>query len=168
MTGSIDKELAAAETSARERRGHEAQADAVRARLARELDAIVNRKRRLLDPADELRRHPGEALVLAGTTAVLVAAGIGLVAYRRSTRKERARREKWGAWVPLVRHAERVSPEPGGFLLRTLERTASATLAAVVAAVAKHLVSRLMEAPRPASRQHRLRAERDPFPPSAG
>jgi hypothetical protein len=121
----------------------------------------------LFDPADELRRHPKAALVLAGTAAVLVATGVGVVAYRRSTRKERARRERRDAWVRLVTPPERVSLKPRGFLLGMLASGASAALTATLAAVARHFVTRLLDAPSAAPRPGGPRAEPDPFPPPA-
>lgn len=126
----------------RERLALEAQANAVRARLAARLDALVDRKRRLLDPSEELKRHPREALVLGGTVALLLVAGLGVVAYRVSTREARARRARWDGWARLVAHPERVSPKRPSFLLTVLEKSASAAVVATLTAVAKHLVVR--------------------------
>jgi hypothetical protein len=129
------------------------------------LDALINRKRRLLNPQDALRRHPKAALALAGTSALLIASGIGFVAYRSSTRKDRAHRENWTAWARVVAHPESVSPSLSGFLLVMLQKCASASLAATIAAVAKHYVVRLLEErPHSVGRVHGPRAERDPFP----
>ena len=142
----------------------EAQANAVRARLAARLDTLVERKRRLLTPAAELQRHPREALMLGGVVAVMLLAGAGAVAYRMSTREERARRTRWEGWRRLVAHPERAPKARPGFVLGVLERSASAAVVATLAAIAKHVVTKVLDgAPVGAAPPHDLPAAL--FPP---
>jgi hypothetical protein len=126
------------------RRGLEARADYARARLLTTLAALQRRKQTLLDPAAELRRHPEVAIGVGGGLAVAFGLGVGAVAYRMATRKERARRARWDAWVRLLAHPERSTRKPAGFALGIVEKGLSAAVTAAVAAVAKHLVEQAL------------------------
>ncbi len=151
MPGTDEPRTPAARRSP-QRRALEAQSDAARARLCRGLDALLDRKERLLHPAAALRRHPRAAIALGGAAAVLIAAGVGLATHGGSTRRERARRASPAA----LGHAR----ARRGFFFSILESCASAA----VVAVARHFAVRLLTAPPPLAKASGLRAERDPFP----
>jgi hypothetical protein len=155
-----------ATTRPKERRGLEAQADFVRARLVRRLDALLERKRHLLNPVEELQQHAALAVAVSAGAALLLGTGVAVLAYRVSTRKERARRARWAGWLRLVTHPERVTPKSHGFLRGVAEKSVSAVVAASLAAAAKHLISELAEHPLslPAPLTRRLPPSPDPFP----
>jgi hypothetical protein len=99
---------------------------------------------------------------------MLLAGAVGVVAYRISNRKERARRARWDGWVRVVLHPEDISPKPRGFFLGVLGKCASVAAAATLAAVAKHFATNLLRGqPLPNSVRLRLPPAADPFPPSA-
>jgi hypothetical protein len=130
---------------AQEREALETRADSARARLATELDAVFDRGRGFLDPAAQLRRHPKEALIVASSLAALLAASIGLAAYRTSIRNERARTANWARRLGLFVPPGRTSPKSHGFLVRTLERSVSSALVAAVVAATKYAVVKRLE-----------------------
>jgi hypothetical protein len=121
---------------ARRRLAIEAQAEFVRARLQRAVEMLRDRKRLLLDPAEEARRHPAAALAAAGSAVVVLGAGALLFGYRISTRTERVRRRRMEAWMRLVRRPESVALAPP-LSQRLLERAVAAVLTTAITALGK-------------------------------
>jgi hypothetical protein len=130
------------ETSAQRRATLEAQADSVMDRLAADVDALRDRKRVLLDPKDELRRHPKIAIAMGAAIVIAVGAGTTLAGYRFATRKERVRRARWDAWLRLATAPQTVTARRRNLMVDLLEKSATAALGAVVATLAKRYVSK--------------------------
>jgi hypothetical protein len=141
----------------------EANADLVRAHLLDQMDLLRERTHRLLDPAEELKRHTTGVILAAAAIALMAGGGGALLGYRMSTRKERARRLRIEGWVRLFQHPERAAPAPQSFAVRLLERAATATVTAVLATIGKRYVTRLM-ATRAPKDPIGLAIEPDPFP----
>jgi hypothetical protein len=99
------------------RRSLEAQADLMLDRLVAQMEAIRARKRRWLDPKEEMRRHPTGTAALCASVTLLLGMSVATAAYRISTRKRRARRVRWDGWMLLLRHPERIAAKPTNFLL---------------------------------------------------
>jgi hypothetical protein len=144
------------------RRGLEAQANVVRARLLARLDVLREKKRLLVHPTEEARRHPDAALAAALAAIVVLGAGAGVVGYRHATRKERALRVRVQAWMTLLTHPERAVSQRG-FARRVLEHAATTAMSAVMAAVGKHYVERLLSKPDERSVPGGLVRSPDPF-----
>ena len=105
------------------------------------------RKRRLLDPAEEVRRHGTATIVIGASAALALCIGIALAMNRVATRDERARKARWKARRQLLKHPELTSPKPRSFVVELLQKGVSAAAAATLAALAKHYVARALTAP---------------------
>jgi hypothetical protein len=127
--------------SPRRRRSLEAQADFMLARLSERVESIRVKKRRLLNPTEEMRRHREATVVLGASIIALLGASVAVAARRVSTRKTRARRARWDAWLLLLKHPEHVVAKPPHFLRTLLERAASAAVASTLA----HLIGRYVD-----------------------
>ena len=166
VVDSIGETKGAHRSSVNRRLRLEAQANVVRTRLARRVDALRSRARDLRDPSIEIARHPMTATIVCGVAALAIGASVGLATIRVSTRRERIRRAKWDAWVRIVAHPERVSPARSGFLSTTLKRGLTGVFVAALAAVTRHYVGKLLEDAHavPESLTYLLTSP-DPFPP---
>ncbi len=122
----------------------EARANAVRAQLMQGLDALREKKRTLLDPGEEMRRHMTATVVLAGGLALVFGGSAGVIGYRASTRKERLLRRRLDAWKRLIARPERAAPPRRGLARAALEQSLLAGLSAVVAALGKHYALELI------------------------
>jgi hypothetical protein len=126
------------------RRRLEARANAVRAQLMEGLDALREKKRLLLDPAEEARRHVTAAVLIAGGAAVTLGATAAFVGYRVSTKKERLLRRRIDAWKRLLVRPERAAPPRRSLARTALERSLVAGVSGIVAALGKHYVEQLL------------------------
>jgi hypothetical protein len=122
----------------------EAQANFVRQRLAAGIDALRERKRVLLDPAEEIRRHPATAMVAGAGMALLLGGGAALAGYHLATRSQRRRQARWNAWVLLATRPERAVSRQRSFIVELLEKGAAAALGAVIASTAKQYVAKAL------------------------
>jgi hypothetical protein len=122
----------------------EARADLILARLVARIESIRTRKRRLLDPKEEMRRHRGATAILGASATILLGMSVAAAAHRVSTRKRRARRARWDGWMRLVKHPDHVAAKPPNFLLTLLERATSAAVASTLAHVVRHYVDEVL------------------------
>ncbi len=140
----------------------EAQANVVRAHLAQGLGALRERKRRLLDPIGEAKRHPEGAIALVAGTAVVLGAAAAVVAHRVATRKPPKARSRLEGWAALLARPERIRSGPG-LGMRVLEHAMMAAITALVSAGVKHYAGELLARPKERLAREPIR-EADPFP----
>jgi hypothetical protein len=143
------------------RRSLAAHANLVRARLIEGMDALLERKRRLLNPAEVVRRHGTATIVIGASAALALAMGVALAVSRNAARKKRTRQARGEGWMSLVRRPESVIPKPRSWVVGLLKKGTSAAFAATIAVLAKHYVAQALTDPgeRPV---RRLPPKRDP------
>jgi hypothetical protein len=141
----------------------EARADAVRARLKRDLAGLREKARLLTSPREEAILHPLATLALGSSAAIALVAGVSVLAYRVSTRRERARQKRIASWMRFLERPDRVKAVQPSLWRGLVEKGASAAISAAVATLAKHYLDHLADRkrhPRPVG----LLPAPDPFP----
>jgi hypothetical protein len=124
----------------------EQRAEAVRTRLERRLDALDDRRDRVVELAKKAA-HPPVSIALLGTAAVLGAAIVAYQIHKRPSRTQRVGASLLG--VP--------ASKPEGFLMKAFKRGALAFVATLVQRVSSRGLDRLLpeepprrlEVPRP-------------------
>jgi hypothetical protein len=143
----------------------EEQANVVRAHLAEGIKALRERKRRLLDPVGEAKRHPEMAIALVAGTALVLGGAAVVVAHRVSTRKRRKPRSRLEGWAALLAPPPRIPSSPG-FGMRVLEHAMMAAITALVSSGVKHYAGELLAKPKDRLPPRAVRVP-DPFPSPA-
>ena len=117
-------------------------ANRARARLLETVDAIDRKGHDALNVGLQVRKH-AEPIALGGGAIVLtIAAGVGLVAYRIATRRERLRHERFSMLRRMWQHPERAARrEPTSFFGQLARSVALGLLGAVVLIPAKRLLA---------------------------
>jgi len=139
-----------------ERRGLlEQRAEAVRTRLERRLDALDDRRDRVVELAKKAA-HPPVSIALLGTAALLGAAVVAYQVHKRSSHPPRLAANWLGAPPP---------PPTKGFLMRAFESGALALVATLVQRVGTRGLDRLLpeELPRRLDQVPRPQVHRDTF-----
>jgi hypothetical protein len=122
----------------------EAQANAVRRRLLDRLDELHQRRSLLLDPAEEIRRHPAAAVVVGASVALLLGASVAVVGDQIVKRNQRKNRTAWRAWQRVLAHPELLVPPQRSIFSVVVEKSVTAAIGVCVAAAAKAYLPRLL------------------------
>lgn len=122
----------------------EARANAVRRRLVDRLDELHQRRKRLLDPADEIRRHPTAAVVVGAGVALVAGVVVVTLAEAIVARARRGERGVWATWRQVIAHPELLVRPQRSLLSTVVEKSITATIGACIAAAAKAYAPRLV------------------------
>ena len=119
-------------------------ANRARARLLETVDAIDRKRHDAFNVGLQVRKHAEPIAIGGGAIVLAVAAGVGLVAYRIATRRERLRHERFSMLRRMWQHPERAARrEPTSFFGRVARNVALGLLGAVVLLPARHLLADL-------------------------
>ena len=119
-------------------------ANRARARLLETVDAIDRKRHDAFNVGLQVRKHAEPIAIGGGAIVLAVAAGVGLVAYRIATRRERLRHERFSMLRRMWQHPERAARrEPTSFFGRVARNVALGLLGAVVLLPARRLLADL-------------------------
>lgn len=127
-----------------ERDALSAEANLVRSKLMKTVEALDRRRHDALDVGLLVRRHAAPLGVAAAVVVATLAGSVLLLAHRIATSKQRRRRERWRMLGRVWRHPERAARTSPSFFASLGRSIALGVLSFVVMFPAKRVTAKLL------------------------